>query len=286
MNTTSLQVKSGSTLATYAASDVPAMAHAIAESKPLAECDLEAIILALEREWKLTSATVGHKFDAAAFQIIAEEAAKNLRSEFKFLRLDELAILAAKGRALKFGEFSYVSPLLFMQWAKQYMALDERFEAHREAVKHEIPQEPQLTPEQHEALNLEALKRELSEPAKHNEHAAGMKAKLMDFCIKKKFVQVDALYLLHATAAIRSILSTKSTRTLSNTTGEEKVKREAFMRLLNASVFNRKSLNAINPTETERKAFEIAAADAKADLFDIYRDEISKKIYELEQLSK
>lgn len=286
MNTTSLQVKSNSTLATYAASDVPTMAQAIAESKPLAECDLELIIQALEREWKLTSATIGHKFDAAAFQIIAEEAAKNLRSEFKFLRLDELAILGAKGRALKFGEFSYVSPLLFIQWAKQYMALDERFEAHREAVKRDVPQEPQLTPEQHEALNLEALKRELSDPAKHNDHSAGMKAKLMDFCIKKKFVQVDDLYLLHATAAIRSILATKSTRTIFNTTGEEKVKREAFQSLLNQSVFNRKSLSAINATDTERKAFEIAAADAKADLFDIYRDDISKKIYELEQLSK
>lgn len=281
MNTTSLQVKSNSTLATYAANEHQIMVAAIAESKPLSECDLEEIIKNLEREWKLTSATIGHKFDVTAFQLIAPESAKNIRLEFKHLRLDELNLMGSKGRALKFGEFTHVSPLLFIQWIREYMALDERFEAHREAIKPNIPKEPELTQEQHDERNLEALRSELHNPSKHNQHTAGMKARLMDFCVRKKFVAITPDYIKKAKNSIEAILKTQSLRTMSNISGEEKVKREASQRLLEASIFDRKMLADFKASKIDQEVFNIAATDAKSDLFDLYRDEISEKIYSI-----
>lgn len=277
MNTTYLQPKSDLTLATYAENSSLTMAQAIAESKPLSECDLESIIFAFETEWKLTSAAIGHKFDIAAFQLIAEETAKNLRTEFKHMRLSELALMGSKGRALKFGEFTHVSPVLFMKWCEAYMKLDERFEAHREAVKPVI-QEQALTQEENDALNLKAVISELENPTKQNEHSIGMKASFLDFCIRKKYIEPDQLFSLQAISHFKAILATKTVRSIQDTSHDAKARQNAAIALNSAGIYTRKQLESYSPTETERKVFESVAKDAKAAMFDEFREMLKNKL--------
>ena len=277
MNTTYLQPSNASTLVTSKGNSGLTMAQAIAESKPLAECSLKEIGEALEREWVLTSASIGHKFDAIAFQSIIEETTKNLRAEFKHMRLSELAIMGSKGRALKFGEFTHVSPVLFMKWCEAYMKLDERFEAHREAVKPVI-QEPTLTPEENDALNLKAVISELENPTNLNEHSIGMKASFLDFCIRKKYIEPDQLFSLKAISHFKAILATKTVRSIQDTTHEAKARQSAAIALNSAGIYTRKQLESYNPTEIERKVFESVAKDAKAAMFDEFREMLKNKL--------
>ena len=277
MNTILSQSPQNLISATFAASEIQTMSKAIAESKRLAECDLLEIVNAIQHEWKLTSATVGHKFDVAAFQIISEEMAGTLRAEFKHLRIDEFKILAAKGRAMKFGKFDFVSPRLFYGWCEDYMKLEERAEAHQEAHKPK-EQEVKLSKAEHEALNWKALRNEIHNPSNTTTHTAAMLAAFMDFAIRKRLIEVDAIFQAKAISHFKAILATKCERVGQCITHEEKTRHRATVSLNQANVFTRQLLEKYNPSEIERKVFESIAIDAKAELFNTYRETIAESL--------